>query len=1010
MLTTPFRSRLEKQICNLEYQICFLLERIGYIVSVVITKENETGLPEPFWRKPIFDEIFSPLMAYQGDSRVRIGAYRCLHSVVAVMSSLTESDALGLSTLRFIYRPSLETSENIWVKVEALKSLRRIDSDGYKTALKRIFEQPVWRRANISPEGCPFARSFAVDTVEQSEGIIGLATTDPSPYVRQGLASLLAQKFNNSKVQEYRLRILDKLTTMAKQDAAPEVRCWAVSRIGFLNSFTDCMRPISEFFVEHFAGEKDSFVQVVGLETVSLMVERLSGEAYHSESDYLYSSVLDSIDDLHSNCPDLSLRRRAAMAREVMYVATDAVARKLKGILIMRLENVGIGQSAFIHRSELLEANEELLGRVLSVISQDDIDLNVASSTLGLRITKGDVFGFRLWRFIHELGNPMPDKRQGFSHTVGRVSRAHLRAPSHICCELTETRVPGEPLYMQSESGWRPYLPLVDHVVSLCKTPIARSPLQLYSAEGVTEVYPPKSPLKRLIAFFKLTFSFSHYANLRNWSESGGSKPGSYIEALDAIGVKCQFNSHRKDKKEPLDDTAVLRFFPSLVGIDFPTLWPRFRDYFFSAYENSLYQLGVFSAVLIGFFATRLFYVRWSIKRARKSFSLCIGGWGTRGKSGVERLKTAVFEALGHGLMAKTTGCEAMFLHAYPFGKTREMFIFRPYDKATIWEHHDMMLLGNKLGSKIFLWECMGLNPSFVRILQRQWSIDDYSTITNAYPDHEDIQGPAGINIPEAMASFIPAKGVLVTSEKEMKPILRSAAAKLHTRFVSADWKQAGMLTKDVLERFPYEEHPNNISLLLTLMGELGIDPNFALKEMADRVVPDIGVLKVFPTANVAGRHLEFVNGMSANERYATLSNWGRMGFDEIDISKNPDVIISTVVNNRADRLSRSRMFASILVNDLSADYHFLIGSNLTGLKQFILDEWEIFIDSVVSPPSVTKSLSISESSLVAVAKRLRIPTSEQEVLARLNAILSGLNGRESLDTDSDITSTGPLL
>ena len=198
----------------------------------------------------------------------------------------------------------------------------------------------------------------------------------------------------------------------------------------------------------------------------------------------------------------------------------------------------------------------------------------------------------------------------------------------------------------------------------------------------------------------------------------------------------------------------------------------------------------------------------------------------------------------------------------------------------------------------------MGLNPSFVRILQRQWSVDDYSTITNAYPDHEDIQGPAGINIPQAMESFIPTKSVLLTSEKEMKPILRSAATKLHTRFVPADWKESGMLTRDVLERFPYEEHPNNISLVLTLVQELGIDPNFALKEMADRVVPDIGVLKVFPTAKVSGRHLQFVNGMSANERYATLSNWVRMGFDDIDIQRNPDVIISTVVNNRADRLS----------------------------------------------------------------------------------------------------------
>lgn len=1003
-------ERLAKQICDFEYQICFVLGRIGHIVSTTMAVENEGALRGAFWRKPGFEETFSLLMAYKGDLRVRIGAYRCLYSIVAVTSSLTESDGLAPKSLRFIYRSSLETSENIWVKVEALKTLRLIDSNGYKTAVKRIFEQPVGgegiflRRAVLSLE------AETEDTVEESVGLIGIAANDPSPYVRQGLVSLLAQKFNSSKVQDHRLRLLDKLTTFAKKDAAPEVRSWAVNGIGFLTSLTDCIKPVSEFFIEHFKGERDSFVLLVGLETVSRTVERLSEEGANSESDSLYSSVLDTIEDLHRNCPDLSVRRRAAMAREVMFVTTDTKARALKGILIKRIDNINMGQSVSIRRSELLGANEELLGRVLSVMSQDDLDLNVASSSRGLRITRGDVFGFRLWRFIHELRNPMPDKRQGFSHTTGRTSRASLRAPSHICCELTETRVPGEPLYMESESGWRPYLPLVDHVASLCKRPLAPRHLKLYTAEGVTEVTPPKSLIKRLIAFFRLTFGFSHYAHLRNWNEAGGAKPGSYVEALAAIGVDCRFTSHRKDQREPLNDGAVLRFFPSLLGIDLSLLWPRFRDYFFSAYENSLYQLGILSAVLLGFFASRLLYVRWSIKRARKSFALCIGGWGTRGKSGVERLKTALFESLGYGLMAKTTGCEAMFLHAYPFGKTREMFIFRPYDKATIWEHHDMMLLGNKLKSKIFLWECMGLNPSFVRILQRQWSVDDYSTITNAYPDHEDIQGPAGINIPQAMESFIPAKSVLLTSEKEMKPILRSAASKLHTRFVPADWKESGMLTRDVLERFPYEEHPNNISLVLTLVQELGIDPNFALKEMADRVVPDIGVLKVFPTAKVSGRRLQFVNGMSANERYATLSNWVRMGFDDIDIQRNPDVIISTVVNNRADRLSRSRMFASILVNDLSADYHFLIGSNLTGLKQFILDEWEIFINSVVSVSSVTENLSISESSLVDLAKRLRIPTSERDVLIRLNAILSGLNGAESMEIALDVALDSPEL
>jgi len=41
-------------------------------------------------------------------------------------------------------------------------------------------------------------------------------------------------------------------------------------------------------------------------------------------------------------------------------------------------------------------------------------------------------------------------------------------------------------------------------------------------------------------------------------------------------------------------------------------------------------------------------------------------------------------------------------------------------------------------------------------------------------------------------------------------------------RFVG--WLEAGMLTPEVLERFPYQEHPYNIALVLSLAEELGMD------------------------------------------------------------------------------------------------------------------------------------------------------------------------------------------
>src|SRR5262245_60416661 len=112
--------------------------------------------------------------------------------------------------------------------------------------------------------------------------------------------------------------------------------------------------------------------------------------------------------------------------------------------------------------------------------------------------------------------------------------------------------------------------------------------------------------------------------------------------------------------------------------------WERFQNYFVSLYQNSVVELAVFTAVFGALFFGLHVYFNAGLKRWRKRIPLIVGGWGTRGKSGTERLKAALFNAVGLGVVSKTTGCEAMFLQAYPFGPMKEMFLFRPYDKATI--------------------------------------------------------------------------------------------------------------------------------------------------------------------------------------------------------------------------------------------------------------------------------------------------------------------------------------
>ena len=55
---------------------------------------------------------------------------------------------------------------------------------------------------------------------------------------------------------------------------------------------------------------------------------------------------------------------------------------------------------------------------------------------------------------------------------------------------------------------------------------------------------------------------------------------------------------------------------------------------------------------------------------------------------------------------------------APPFGKLHEMFLFRPYDKATIWEQQNVARFAVETGADVLLWECMALTDSYVRQLQ----------------------------------------------------------------------------------------------------------------------------------------------------------------------------------------------------------------------------------------------------------------------------------------------------
>ncbi len=392
--------------------------------------------------------------------------------------------------------------------------------------------------------------------------------------------------------------------------------------------------------------------------------------------------------------------------------------------------------------------------------------------------------------------------------------------------------------------------------------------------------------------------------------------------------------------------------------------WRDWSELWFSPAGNNLFQLAILVLGVVAWIAFFFTYRQYRARKARLQIPLVVGGWGTRGKSGSERKKAALFNALGFRMISKSTGCEAMFVTAHDYEESREFYLFRPHDKATIWEQTNVLQLAANMEADVMLWECMALQADYVRILQQSWMTDDISTITNTYPDHEDIQGPSGFEVSEAISNFIGVGATVIHTEGNFQPVLREFARKRGSRLIEPPSELADLLTPDVLERFPYNVHPKNLMLAFELGHEMGIEDGFLIKEIADHVVPDLGVLKTYPEVHVAGgRRMRFSNGCSANERAGTMNNWRRLRLDNPDGDRRDWTVM--VVNNRADRVPRSKVFASIVVDDLAGHKFVLIGSNLNGLNGYI------------------------EEALAARLARLQLPADPAEHAAYLENVLA---------------------
>lgn len=862
---------------------------------------------------------------------VRSAALRAAAALVGVLPDGERLRGLGARQLQPVQRWARGLGAERWVQVGALELCVRALPEHAAPLLK---EQLLARGAK---DGM-IARRNALKLAGELQleparklALLLLATGDPSEHVRQQLASSLAKLQQTGAVEA--------LARLALDDASPRVRAFALRELVRAALSEGRTTEVAVRTLRETLRRAAHSLDVrMGLEAVELMCCGAFATVPAAE----LTPELAALVAGESTSPELrdlaasTLRRLEVEARPVL----GDLCRRFE----LELSRLPEGQSSTLQLGSDLTARD--LERALFVAARGDMAVALRALSGGrYRLTRGEPRRLRLWRLLFELSTPVPDKRKAFSHTRARAFAGEIVVPPRGMAEVTPTRVPGERRVFKPVGGSGPFLPRVDDLLAACR--MFAKPVRLVTSFGTVVIRGPKSFYARRRAFWQLTLHYAEYARERERSLESNEPPG-----RRRFAERCQELGFEVDLTDTVAEVSGQSFHTRLELVTrylaFSIVPPQWLDnalaYTLSSSGNVPWHLALVAWLVFAAYVLRAAAILGAVERSRRSIPLTIGGWGTRGKSGSERLKAALFHALRYDVVVKTTGCEAMFIHARRDMPAREIFLYRPYDKATIWEQRNVLDFASKLRAQVFLWECMALQPRFVDLLAREWMQDKITTLTNAYPDHEDVMGPSGEDVARVIGRFMPVGGTTFTSEEQMLPLIRDAARSAGTRLVEIRPLEADLLPVDLLARYPYEEHPRNIALVAELAEYLGVDREYALVMMADYVVPDLGVLKTYPEVRYAGRKMAFSNGMSANERAGFMSNWLRLDFESHDVDRTPDVVTVAIVNNRADRVPRSRVFAEIFVRDAAVDHIVCIGTNLGGLVQFIQEALELWL------------------------------------------------------------------
>lgn len=292
---------------------------------------------------------------------------------------------------------------------------------------------------------------------------------------------------------------------------------------------------------------------------------------------------------------------------------------------------------------------------------------------------------------------------------------------------------------------------------------------------------------------------------------------------------------------------------------------------------------------------------------------------GTRGKSSVTRLIYAALREAGIVTCAKTTGTLARFIT--PQGK--EYPIYRPAG-ANVGEQIRIVRTAATYHAKALVIECMALQPSYQWLSEKMMVRATHGVITNARPDHLDVMGPTSRDVALALGGMTPRNGKLFTAERDLNDVFEFTAKDRGSELIGVTNADVAAVTKEDMDGFSYDEHAENVALVLKVCADLGIDRQTAIRGMW-KAPEDVGALREYLVDFFGRRELLFVNGFAANDPVSTGRIWNSLA--EKHKGEYPTRI--ALFNCRADRPDRSYQLGEACVEWAPADHYLLIGSGV---------------------------------------------------------------------------------